>query len=289
MYHTADREGRMIKENSMQDRLLKGMYGNCIGRLFLRVFISPTISKMVGRLLDTRASALIVPWFVRRHAIDLNEYEKQSYRSYNDFFKRKMAAGIRDVNQKENVFVSPCDSRLSVYKIDGEGGFYIKNTWYTAESLLRDEKLALKYTGGYLWVFRLCVEDYHRYIFTDNGKVSSIRRIPGVFHTVNPVANDVFPIYKENTREYCLIKSENFGTMLQMEVGAMLVGKIENHPGGRNVYRGMEKGNFAYGGSTIILMTQKGKVRPDGDIIRYSKSGIETRVKLGEQVGVKKS
>ena len=85
MYHTADREGRMIKENSMQDRLLKGMYGNCIGRLFLRVFISPTISKMVGRLLDTRASALIVPWFVRRHAIDLNEYE-----GYAMLTKRKM-------------------------------------------------------------------------------------------------------------------------------------------------------------------------------------------------------
>ena len=74
---------------------------------------------------------------------------------------------------------------------------------------------------------------------------------------------------------------------LQMEVGAMLVGRIENAPGERTVRRGEEKGNFAFGGSTVIVMTQKGQVLPDGDILRHSKSGVETRVKLGEHVGEK--
>ena len=77
-------------------------------------------------------------------------------------------------------------------------------------------------------MFRLCVEDYHRYIYVDDGVKSENVKIPGVLHTVNPVANDSFPIYKENAREFSLLCSENFGTVLMMEVGAMMVGKIEN-------------------------------------------------------------
>lgn len=52
--------------------------------------------------------------------------------------------------------------------------------------------------------------------------------VPGIFHTVNPVANEVYPIYRENAREYTLLKTEKFGTVLMMEVGAMMVGKITN-------------------------------------------------------------
>ena len=69
-------------------------------------------------------------------------------------------------------------------------------------------------------MFRLCVDDYHRYIYIDDGFESRRVHIPGELHTVNPVANDVYPIYKENTREYALLKTVNFGTVLMMEVGA---------------------------------------------------------------------
>ena len=111
------------------------------------------------------------------------------------------------------------------------------------------------------------------------------RRIPGVLHTVNPVANDICPIYKENTREYSLLKSEHFGTLLMMEVGALMVGKIENRPVMSHVRRGQEKGNFAFGGSTIIYMTQKDKVFPDMDILINSADGIETKVQIGSRIG----
>ena len=47
-----------------------------------------------------------------------------------------------------------------------------------------------------------------------------------------------------------------------------------------------EKGNFAFGGSTIVLMTQKDRVLPDPDILLNSEKGIETRVHLGEKIGV---
>ena len=109
---------------------------------------------------------------------------------------------------------------------------------------------------------------------------------PGVFHTVNPAANDVYPIYKENAREYTLLKTKQFGTILMMEVGAMMVGKITNlHKNPATVKKGQEKGNFEFGGSTIILLIQPGKVRIDYDLIENTEEGYETIVKMGERIG----
>ena len=70
-----------------------------------------------------------------------------------------------------------------------------------------------------------------------------------------------------------------------MEVGALLVGRIENRKKADFVKRGQERGNFAFGGSTVILITREGKVQPDPDILENSRRGIETKVKLGERVG----
>ena len=117
-------------------------------------------------------------------------------------------------------------------------------------------------------------------------KIREWSAVPGVFHTVNPAANDVYPIYKENAREYTLLKTKQFGTILMMEVGAMMVGKITNlHKNPATVKKGQEKGNFEFGGSTIILLIQPGKVRIDYDLIENTEEGYETIVKMGERIG----
>jgi phosphatidylserine decarboxylase len=285
MHLTADREGNVVEEYSMQDRVLEVLYRHVVGRVILKPLVSPVVSKVFGGFLDSKASVVLIEPFIRRHSVCMGDYERRRYCSYNDFFKRKMRAGVRAIEEGEDIFISPCDSRLSVYKIREDGRFWIKHTEYTAGSLMRDRRLAEAYCGGYLWVFRLCVEDYHRYVYVDDGRVSASRKISGVFHTVNPVANEYFPIYKENTREYSVLFSAHFGRVIQMEVGALLVGKIENKAGKKLVQKGEEKGNFAFGGSTVVLMTQEGAVVPDEDLVRNSEMGIETKVKLGERVG----
>lgn len=286
MHFVRERGGRIIKEDSLQDRILGRLYGSAMGRICLKPLISPAVSRMGGILLSSAASRALIGPFVRSHHIRLEDFEKRDFTSYNDFFTRRLAPGARRICQDPEALVSPCDGRLSVYKIDDESIFSIKHTGYTVRSLLRSRKLAQRFAGGHVWVFRLCVEDYHRYIFVDEGETTRTVRIPGAFHTVNPIANDRFPIYKENTREYSLLRSKHFGTVLQMEVGAMLVGKIQNHEvSGDWVHRGQEKGNFAFGGSTIILMTAREAVRPDRDILVNSMRGIETKVRLGEKVG----
>ena len=284
--YTADRQGHVYKNDSGQDRLLEKMYGCAPGRAVLKPLVNPVLSELGGRILDSRLSALAVPAFIRHAGIDMRDYEKRKFRSYNDFFTRRIREGARPVSMVPEHFVSPCDSRVSIYPIDGNCRVKIKHTPYTVAELLKNPVLAKRYEGGYLWVFRLCVDDYHRYIYIDDGFESRRVHIDGALHTVNPVANDVYPIYKENTREYALLKTVNFGTVLMMEVGALMVGRIENVPLRGRVKRGKEKGNFAFGGSTIVLMTQKDRVLPDPDILLNSEKGIETRVHLGEKIGV---
>ena len=282
-----DRKGNIVEDQSLQDRILKGLYGHRLGRALLKPLVSPAVSRLLGGFLDSGLSKALIPWFIRSHSIDMADYQPKEYRSYNDFFTRGLVKGARRLDSCPEALVSPCDSRVSVYPVNVESEFTIKHTRYTMQSLLRDYRLAAEYAGGYVWVFRLCVEDYHRYIYVDGGRVSKPVRIPGILHTVNPVANDRYPIYKENTREYCVIRSEHFGKMIQMEVGALLVGEIRNHARGERVRRGWEKGRFAFGGSTVILLTKKGAVLPDGDILENSRRGLETKVRLGERVGAR--
>lgn len=281
----ADREGNITEENTLQDRFLEILYGHWGGRLLLKPLVSPFVSEIGGAFLDSGISRAFIKGFLRNHSIDMGDYRETEYRSYNDFFTRRMRPDARRVDRNPEVLISPCDGRLSVYRIEQDCAFCVKHTLYTAESLLRDHELAVKYAGGYVWLFRLCVDNYHRYVYADTGRVTFPVRIPGVFHTVNPAANDHYPIYKENTREYVLLHTERLGTLVQMEVGALLVGKIINHVRGSRVLRGWEKGRFAFGGSTVILMTEKGAVCPDQDILENSVRGIETKVKLGERVG----
>ena len=195
----ADREGRVTEVSTGQDRLLRGLYGSRAGRLLLKVLVSPAVSKIGGVFLDTRLSALFIGPFVRKNGIDLEQYGGQPYHSYNDFFTRPVKPECRPINEEEEILISPCDGKLSVYPIGPDSTFSIKNTQYTLLSLLRSQKLAKRYEGGYACVFRLTVDDYHRYCYMAAGQKSENRRIPGIFHTVNPVANDVCPIYKENT------------------------------------------------------------------------------------------
>ena len=273
---------------STQDRVLRLLYGNRAGRMVLGWLIRPEVSKLVGRFMDTGLSRIMINPFIKKNDIDISVCQKNEFDSYNDFFKRKLVPGARTIDMTDEGFVSPCDSRLTVYDIEDteRQTFNIKDSEYTVASLLRDKTLARHYRGGKLWLFRLCVDDYHRYIYNVSGKQSDVRRIEGLYHTVNPIASEYYDIYKENTREYCLIRTQDAGTIIDMEVGALLVGRIVNrYVDSTDVRRGEEKGYFEFGGSTIILLIQKDKVAPLDRIVENSRKDIETRVRQGELVG----
>jgi phosphatidylserine decarboxylase len=263
------------------------LYSNFLGRALIKLLINPTISDISGKLLNTRLSTLIINTFINNNNIDMTEYVPQKYTSYNQFFVRKIKPEARPFSQEPYALVSPCDGKLSVYKINKFSKFNIKDTEYTLSSLLKDPKLVSEYNNGYCLIIRLSVDDYHRYHNIDNGEIISNRTIKGFFHTVNPIANDYYPIYKENTREYTIIQGETFDKYIQMEVGAMMVGKIVNRKHSGNLIKFSEKGHFEFGGSTVILLFKENQVSIDEDLIINTQNGYESLVKLGEKIGCK--
>lgn len=264
---------------------LRFLYATAPGRILLKPLVSRPVSELAGRLLSTRFSCLWIGGFARRNGIDLSEYRPTRYRSFNEFFCRKILPEKRPVDPDPNRFISPCDSRLTVFPATEESCFTVKGVEYTLEELLQDKALAERFNGGTVFLFRLDVTDYHRYCYSCDGTVGTPVRIPGVYHTVQPIACAHAPVYRRNTREYVSEKTENFGQILIMEVGAMLVGRIVNFPAGPVVTRGQEKGFFQFGGSTIVIVTEPGAVRTEERILKNSREGIETPVKYGEMIG----
>lgn len=282
-----DRNGNLVPGDDGQDRFLEWIYGTRPGRLLVKLMIRPGVSRAAGWLLDRRVSALAVRPFIRKNHICMDDFEQRRFRSFNDFFTRRVLPGKRPVDDAPAHLIAPCDSKLTVYDIRPDSRFRVKGTEYTLEGLLQSKELAETFLGGTLLLFRLTVGDYHRYTYIDSGFVTGSTRIPGVFHTVNPAAASRCPIYRENTREYSLLESLRFGTVLQMEVGAAMVGRIVNAPGSRNVRRGEEKGRFEFGGSTVIVLLQKGRAILDADLLRNTAQDAETVVRLGERIGIK--
>ena len=280
-----DLDGKIIEEMTGQDKLLTFLYTNAFGRMLLKPLVCPSISRLSGKLLDTELSSMLVNSFIKREHVDMTDYMPRKYTSFNDFFTRKVKDGARPVDEDEDALVSPCDCRASVYPILENSNFSIKHTEYTLRSLLHSKKLATRFQGGYLYVLRLTVTDYHRYIYAATGEQTKNYRIEGSFHTVNPIANDYLPIYKENTREYTLIKTKDMGSILQMEVGALLVGKIKNHKEKCHCEKGEEKGYFEYGGSTIIVITEPGMVAPSEALLNNTANDLETKVLQGQVIG----
>lgn len=238
--------------------ILEFLYNTVPGRFLLKPLTGPRLSRICGHFLDSELSSFLIQPFVKQNAIQLSDYETTDIKSFNDFFSRKI---------KENTV------------------FPVKQSHYTISSLLHSKKLAQRYHGGYCLVYRLCVNHYHRYCYVDSGQKSRNFFIPGRLHTVRPVALREVPVFTENSREYTLIRTEKFGTVVQMEVGAMLVGRIVNHEEKGSTIRGKEKGYFQYGGSTIIVLIEPEQVQIREDILQSSALAKEVPVKMGEVIG----
>lgn len=257
------------------------LYNNPVGRIFLGIAVSPFVSNVYASKNAKKSSVKKIPAFIKEHNIDMSDFEDREYKSFTDFFTRKIRYGKRPVDMTPGALISPADSKLLVYEIEKDTSMRIKGRTYTVDEILADAENAKEFAGGYALVFRLTVDDYHRFCYPDKGCLISKRFIKGKLHTVSPVSKN-HKIYMENTRLVNLLKTEKFGTIAYVEVGAMLIGRIVDN--GTDVFeKGQEKGYFEPGGSTVILLVKN--VEIDKDIMEQSASGIETKVRYGERIG----
>ena len=274
---------KMKKESAA----LRFLYNTVLGRICLKLVASRWVSKTVGVYMDSALSKPLIKRFVKNNGIDLNDFYADEFKCFNDCFTRKIKDGKRIVDGEADSFIAPCDALLSAYKIDESTRLSIKGSLYSMSELFENDELAQKYNGGTALVFRLCVTHYHRYIYLDNCTKEENHFIEGKLHTVRPIALESLPVFKRNCREYTVMHTENFGDVTQMEVGALLVGKIANLHGAGAFKRGEEKGTFLYGGSTIIVFLEKDAAEIDKKYFEATENGEEIDVLMGQRLGVR--
>ncbi len=264
--------------------LMRSLYGGALSPL-LTLVSRKGVSDLGGAALSTRASAALIGRFVRKNGIDMSQYPARDYASFNDFFTRGLKPGLRPLPEDESALMAPCDSRLTAYDVAPDLTFRIKGGTYSVASLLKNQELAARFAGGLCLVFRLCVDDYHRYVYFDDCVKGENVRLAGRYYTVQPVALRSHDYFKENAREYTVLDTAHFGRCVQAEIGATFVGRIVNCHGAGVFRRGEEKGMFEFGGSTVVLLLPPGAAELDDDIRQNSRLGCETRVLLGEKIG----
>lgn len=269
------------EEKEYQQGLLRFLYETIPGRMLLKLAVSPAFSRWRARYQHSPRSKKDILPFVERYGVGISAEQCSSFDSFNDFFTRKRAC-VTDAAPSDLIAVA--DSRLSAFPISGSLTLSVKRSLYTLRELTGNKVPLDAFAGGTCLVFRLAVQDYHRYVFPDSGEVVASGSINGQLHTVRPVS-ERYHVYSRNHRVWTLMNTIHFGPLLQIEVGAMLVGKIQNHPV-REFARLEEKGWFEFGGSTILLLLPK-NIQIDEDILSQTRLGFETKVTIGEKIGTK--
>lgn len=279
------RNKKYIIEKESGNKILNFLYKNSLGRIILKLAVNPTISKISGIYNDSKISRKKINKFIKTNNIDMNDFIKEEYENFNDFFIRKIKENKRPFLSNKNNFISPADSKLSVYKITDDLKLTIKGSTYKLNDLINNEEDLKEYKNGHCLVFRLSVDDYHHYCYPDSGILLKKNFIKGKLHTVRSISSE-YEIYKTNQREYSILKTDNFDEIVYIEVGALMVGKIVNSDK-EKFNKGEEKGYFKLGGSTIVILVKDNIMKIDEDILEQSKDDIEVLVKYREKIATK--
>ncbi len=269
------------EEKEYGGRSLEFLYHTVPGRILLKTFFSRRIySRLNGMWMKSAFSAKRIEPFIREYGIDLSSCERTDFKSFDDFFTRQCSCRAE---AGAGALISPCWGRLSAYAIDKGLTLKIKGSMYTLPELVDNRFELSRYEGGICLVYRLALEDCHRYFFCDDGEILRMEEIAGVLHTVRPIS-EPHRVFCRNHRICTLMRAKHFGDILQIEVGALQIGRINNHEVSA-FSRMEEKGYFSYGGSTIIQLFPAGAISVDEDIWRLSKEGTEVLVRAGEKIG----
>ena len=286
-----ERESGQIKtENVAGEKWLVWLYYNPIGEATLWALAKrKLVSTIYGYMMDRTYSAKKILPFIKDFDIDMSVAQKQEFKNFNDFFTRKLKYEARPIDISTNIAVSPADGKILAYADISNSDFIIKGFRFDVFSFLDNPDLAQKYHDGALLIIRLAPVDYHRFHFPVSGNISLNKKIEGDYYSVNPFAlRKKAQIFCLNKREYTILSNPLFGDIIMAEVGATMVGSIEQTFKGSSVNKGEEKGYFKFGGSTVVMLFEKSKIHIDEDLLLHTAMGYETTVKMGERIGEEK-
>lgn len=255
------------------------------------------LSKKQGEKYDKPESAKEISSFIKLHSLDPSEVElpQEEYKTFNEFFARKLKSSARPIDCPDDLLraCSPADCRMMVFDdlIDATN-FWIKGKNFTIEHLLgpQGQQYVPLLQGGSLAIARLAPQDYHRWHVPVSGVLGHREPIDGTLYSVNPIAiNQAVDVYTENKRVLIPIQSTEFGLVMLVAVGAVMVGSIVlDGKDGDHINKGDLNGYFKFGGSTVLVLFEKGRINFRKELLENSKNHIETLIKCGQFMGTRR-
>ena len=254
------------------------------------VFRRRLISWLYGWLHKRSWSRRKIKPFVKTFNVNLDELVQSlnDFTSFNEFFVREIDISKRWVNNDPTICIAPVDGKVLVYpSVKPDMTFRIKSSTFNLRQFLKDDSLVEQFEDGSMVISRLCLADYHHFHFPDSGLPYQTISISGKYYAGGPYSlSKLIPFYTENHRTMTLFDSDHFGRMLIVEIGALTVGSIHQcFQPEKRVNRSARKGYFEFGGSTVVLLFQKGTIELDKDLYTNTQRDIETYVRFGDSVG----
>ncbi len=231
---------------------------------------------------DPRTRRWLIDTVVRRFGVDLSEAvnpDPASYASFNAFFTRALRDGARLPDPDPDALLMPADGHISQCgPIGGPGQapgriFQAKGQSFTVAELLGSEDDAAPFLQGSFATVYLSPRDYHRVHMPWTGTLRETVHVPGRLFSVGTDAVARVPrLFARNERLVCHFDTD-FGPMVQVMVGALLVSGVETVWSGEEIpaygrritrkdYRGRgivlarfaEMARFNYGSTVITLL-----------------------------------
>ena len=286
--------GELREERVYGAGWIRWLYGTAPGRMISALVALPPFSRAYGWFQDRPSSRKKIAPFIDQYEIRMADFlpeegasEDVPYSNFNAFFTRRVAEGARPFARGDD-FPAPCDARYFAYDaLNDSVSVPVKGALFKASALIGNSEWTGCFENGPGFIARLCPVDYHRYHYPDDGRLLASWRIPGALHSVNPWAlaerADIFMI---NERQVSILETARFGKLAYVEVGATCVGKIVQTHHGERFCRGDEKGMFLFGGSTVIIIGERGRWQLDEKMVQRTREGTETYLKMGVPLAV---
>ncbi|PKK40683.1 Phosphatidylserine decarboxylase [Clostridiaceae bacterium JG1575] len=281
---------RFEKEQVAGEGILKVLYGTAPGTLLLNGLIKrKAVQLFAGAYCDSPFSVSRIKPFIEDYGIPMAEavIPPGGFRTFNEFFTRALRPGARPLPAKGCHLVSPADARVRVATdLAIDAALQAKGHPYHLAELLGDASLAEPFEGGTLFTLRLNPTDYHRFHYPISCMDLGSAHFPGAYYSVNPLALQRIPeLYLKNKRVVTYLRHPSLGPIALVQVGATSVGSIHHRRGAGPARIGEEKGYFAFGGSTLLVLTPPSPgwaIRED--LLLLSAKGLEVRLRQGESL-----
>ncbi len=252
-----------------------------------------------GKFMDSPESAKAISTWLEDKSIDHDDFVTpiEGFKSFNDFFTRNLKPGARKIEaiDDNSALVSPADGVINMINNDLKLETQIPTKGrmtLNLNALLENSKYAEKFVGGTALAVFLKPDNYHHYHSPISGIVVEAREdagnrlfgmpdIPDIINNGNVAYNKDYSVFENFKHGYLVIETEKYGYVGMIPIGLQTIGSVvfeerlkkvdDSSP--EKLYKGEKVGHFAYGGSTVLLIFQKGTFS-------------SLNVKQGQQIGI---